>query len=226
MPSVDELKSLISSKGGLARTNQFLVQIPSATSLRVPILGDILGVAFDNVLSRFGIGTSSRDLDLLCKTATIPGKQILTRERAIGFQPDVVAYGYAVPDVSMTFHLLNDYGVLKFFEEWKSSIINENTSEVAYKREYQRDIKIHQLKRPISNDDANRSPIDIILGTGGNIVYSVILENAFPTTIQSVELTNDQNAIAEITVQISYQNVKVIPQNSLSGLVKLGLQNG
>lgn len=228
MASIDELKGLISSKGGLARTNQFLIQIPSFRTLNIPGITELFGFSLpipsvNDIPGIIDKNPTSRELDLLCKTATIPGKQILTRERAIGMQPELVAYGYAVPDVSLTFHLLNDYGVMKFFEGWKRSILNEETGEVGYKLNYQRDVKIHQLKRPISNTEAKKGPFDLILGPNGNTVYTVILENAFPTTIQSVDLTNDLDAIAEVTVQLSYTNVRIIEQNFVSGLVRLGL---
>ena len=231
MAGIDELKSLISSRGGLARSNQFLIQIPQFRTLSIPGLEVLQGLTgftlpvptINDIPGLIDNLPDSRDLDLLCKTAEIPGKQILTSPRAVGMQPELVAYGYAVPDVSMTFHLLNDYGVRKFFESWKSSIVNEETSEVGYKRDYQRDIKIHQLKRPISNKEAKKGPFDIFLGPNGNTVYTVILEDAFPTTIQSVALTNDLDAIAELTVQFSYTNVKVIEQNLLSGLAKIGI---
>ena len=228
MASIDELKGLVSSKGGLARPNQFLVQIPRFRTLNIPGISDFFGFSLpipsiNDIPGIIDKNPTSRELDLLCKTASIPGKQILTRDRAIGMQPELVAYGYAVPDVSMTFHLLNDYGVMKFFEGWKRSTINEEVGEVGYKRDYQRDIKIHQLKRPISNKEVKKGPFDLILGSNGNTVYTVILENAFPTSIQSVELTNDLDAIAEVTVQLSYTNVRIIEQNFVSGLVRLGI---
>jgi hypothetical protein len=123
-------------------------------------------------------------------------------------QPETIAYGYAVPDASMSFHLLNDYGVLKFFESWKNSILDEEVGEVAYKVNYQRDIKIHQLKRPISNNELTQGNVSVDFAE--NFVYSVVLENAFPSTIQNIELTNDLDAIGEITVQIDYSNVRPI----------------
>jgi hypothetical protein len=217
MAGVDQLKSLISNNGGLARTNQFLIQIPSISSLRLPRIPvfENLGLPINNILGISNTPTSS-ELNILCKTTQIPGKQILSRERAVGMQPETVAYGYAVADVSMTFHLLNDYGVMNFFEGWKSSIINEDVGEVGYKTDYQRDIKIHQLKRPIRNRELSLGPINIDFES--NFVYSVVLENAFPTTIQPVDLTNDPNAIGELTIQISYSNVKPIrsPLGSLT----------
>jgi len=115
--------------------------------------------------------------------------------------------GVLLPNRSLN-KLLNDYGVLKFFESWKNSILDEEVGEVAYKVDYQRDIKIHQLKRPISNKELSLGSISIDFSQ--NFVYSVVLENAFPSTIQNVELTNDLEAIGEITVQIDYSNVKPI----------------
>ena len=210
MAGIDELKSLIGQKDGLARTNQFLIQIPNVNTLRLPVFEQ---------LSFLGIGnnsSSSRELNILCKTTQIPGRQITTRERGIGMQPETAAYGYQVNDVTMTFHILNDYGVVKFFEGWKNSIINEEVSEVKYKVDYQKDIRIHQLKRPINNREFSLGPVTFSFEN--NCIYSVVLENAFPTQIQAIDFNNEPNSIGELTVQISYSNVKHInsPLGNLS----------
>ena len=220
MASVDDLKALISSRGGIARTNQFLIQIPAVSSLslpRIPIFEN-LGLQFNipNVGTRTTDSPTSSELNILCKAAQIPGKQILTRPRDVGMQPETVAYGYGVVDATMTFHLLNDYGVLKFFEAWKSSVVNEDAGEVAYKVNYQRDVKIHQLKRPITNKELSSGPVSLDVTT--NFVHAVVLENAFPSTIQTVELTNDLDAIGELTVQLDYSNVKTIGSTPLGSI--------
>ena len=82
---------------------------------------------------------------------TMPGKQILTNDRRIGMEFSKVAYGYAVDDVTMTFYALNDYGIKKYLDNWTSTILDEENQTVAYKNEYQRDIRIHQLRKPIIN---------------------------------------------------------------------------
>ena len=41
MASIEELKSLISSKNGLAMANQFLIQIPGASTLNIPGLSNL-----------------------------------------------------------------------------------------------------------------------------------------------------------------------------------------
>ena len=46
-----------------------------------------------------------------------------------------IAYGYAVDDISMSFLLTNDYYVKKYFDTWKTFIINENKQIANYKKD-------------------------------------------------------------------------------------------
>ena len=184
MASIEQLKSEISRGGGLSRPNQFLVQLPSA---------------------------ESRALNILCTRASLPGKQILTHDRRINMQFEKVAYTFGVDDVSLSFLLTNDYSAKVYFDNWRKKIINEETLTVNYKTEYQESVRIHQLKRPIApsinrGGGSNRLDVNIREDT----VYSVELIDAFPTTLQSIEFTNDLDAIAEFTVQMSYTNFRVI----------------
>ena len=184
MASIEQLKSEISRGGGLARPNQFLVQLPSA---------------------------ESRALNILCTRASLPGKQILTHDRRINMQFEKVAYTFGVDDVSLSFLLTNDYSAKVYFDNWRKKIINEETLTVNYKTEYQESVRIHQLKRPIApsiNRGGGSNSLDINIRE--DTVYSVELIDAFPTTLQAIEFTNELDAIAEFTVQLSYTNFRVI----------------
>ena len=184
MASIEQLKSEISRGGGLARPNQFLVQLPSA---------------------------ESRALNILCTRASLPGKQIQTHERRINMKFEKVAYGFAVDDVSLSFLLTNDYSAKVYFDNWRKKILNEETLTVNYKTEYQESVRIHQLKRPIApsiNRGGGSNSLDINIRE--DTVYSVELIDAFPTTLQAIEFTNELDAIAEFTVQLSYTNFRVI----------------
>ena len=166
MASIEQLKSQISKGGGLARPNQFLVELPSA---------------------------DSRALNILCTRASLPGKQILTHDRRINMQFEKVAYGFAVDDVSLSFLLTNDYSAKDYFDNWRKKILDEETLTVKYKTEYQEYVRIHQLKRPIFgiNRDVNIGPLgfNIDLNIGEDTVYSVELIDAFPTTTAGVEFS-------------------------------------
>lgn len=182
MVSVDRLKSIANFKRGFAKPNQFLVELPPFA------------------------GISSDEVNILCSRVSLPGKQILTHDRRINMEFEKVAYGYAVDDVTMSFYLLNDYGLRKYFDDWRSSTINEETLEVAYKETYQRTIKIHQMTRPILGIGTKLGPIRASVDLGTGAAYSIELIDAFPTTIQSVDFSNELDGLLEVSVQISYTN--------------------
>jgi|SRR6056300_787695 hypothetical protein len=219
MPSIDELKGTVSAKLGFARTNSFLVELPSLGGGGLGGLLDKLSPFIPSVPGVFGSNTSSsRDLNLLCKNVTMPGKQILSLDKRIGMVQEKVAYGYAVDDVTLTFYLLNDYGVKNYFDSWRSRIINEDTYEVGYKTSYALPVKIHQMRKPLVGMSGGIGPIRVNLGVGGGSVYSVELIDAFPTTISQIDFTNEQDGLVEFSVQLSYTNWKKISpsQNFLS----------
>ena len=197
--SIDTFKAEIRS--GVAMNNMFRVLLPSLP------------------------GSSGRQLNLLCKTTNMPGRQILTTERKIGIQSQKVAYGYAIDDVSMTFHLLNDYGVKNYFDNWMNMAVNNETLEINYKKEYCQDIIIQQLRKDIIMDlgfNFNIGPFNI----GGDVIgpdqiaYTCVLQDAFPTSMAAQEFNNEQGGTSELTVQLSYTN-----WNSRSGGILETLAN-
>ena len=184
MASINELKGLASRRGGFAQSSQYLVKLPS------------LGF-FD-----------SRDLNLLCKATSIPGRQILTSDRKIGIKDTKVAYGYALDPLSMTFQVLNDYGVRTYFDVWQNKIINQATQSPNYKSEYTHDIQIVQLRKGVGIDtDLRLGPfvLDIDIFKSSNVVYECTLLNAFPTTMTEMALSQD-GALVELTVNFEYDN--------------------
>ncbi len=190
--SVDQMKSLIGKKGGLAMANLWKVQLPN--------------------LGR----ESSYDLNLLCKDVQLPGRQILTQERIIGMKQKKVAYGYAEEDVSMTFYVMNDYGIKEYFDEWQSRIINFDTKELKYKDNYVADIEITQLQKKKRNGLTVNFEIDFTANNLADLfdfsitsdieVYKCKLIRAFPTTINALQLNSEQNGLLELNVQFSYDD--------------------
>ena len=202
--SIDNLKSKIQQRGGLARPNRFLVELPSIA------------------------GVSTEEMNILCRSARLPGKQILTADRRIGMEFEKIAYGYAVEDVTMSFLMLKDYSIKKYFDAWRDSTIDEDRHTARYKKSYQKKIVIHQLEEAVPSfhvganfsigipgiEGANlniRAGRDInipkIPGTMmRNSVYSVELIDAFPTTVGGIDLNNDPDGIVELQVQFSYTN--------------------
>jgi hypothetical protein len=204
--SIDQMKGLVSRKGGIANPTVYRVQLPS--------IGNV----------------TSEEVNLLCTRVNMPGKQIATYDREIGGISEKVGYRNLFGDVTMTFLLLNDYGIRNYFEQWASLIIDPVTNEPSYKNEYTSQIKIEQLKKGIGlpvystpiglpllpteiqnrlpsifGFDLARGQFDLNFITGDQVVYEVILENAFPTTFSDIELSNTSNdQILEFNVTFSY----------------------
>ena len=205
--SIDNLKSVISSRGGLARPNNFLVELPA-------------------------IGTSSREMNILCRQVSMPGKQIMSVDRRIGMEYEKIPYGYAIDDVTMNFLLTNNYSAKRYFNLWRSLIINENKQVANYKVAYQKRIKIHQLVNGLPSNSFNfqvgpaavNVPIGNILNSfavrkGVNIsrtAYSIELIDAFPTTLSPMEFNNDLDTHLEASVTFSYTNWREVGSSQFS----------
>lgn len=190
--AIDEFKSLVSAKQGIARSNLFRVILPALP------------------------GASSREVNLLCKNVTLPGRQIITSERRIGVKTEKIPYGFLIDDVSMTFHLLNDYGIKNYFETWQSLAMNQNTYEIGYQRGpggYSCNIQIQQLEKGIGSIpffSTNIGFVNFSLNLFANVrpVYTCTLIDAFPTTMNNISLNNEMDGLSELTVQLSYTDWK------------------
>ena len=49
--------------------------------------------------------------------------------------------------------------------------------------------------------------------------YSVRLNEAYPTTVNEIPLTNDQDGLVEITVQLSYKDFTIVEGNIKDKLI-------
>ena len=77
MIAIDDFKSQVGRGGGMAMGNLYKIFLP-------PIGGD------------------AREMNLLCKATSLPGRQILSTEKQMGLYTTKMAYGYAVDDVTLT----------------------------------------------------------------------------------------------------------------------------
>lgn len=165
MLQIEAFKSAL--RKGIARSNLWRVDLPTIPG--APLV-------------------SASERNLLCKAANLPGRQIMTNERMIGMKAEKLPYAFLQDDVSMTFHVTNDYALKRYFEAWQARIINPDTYELSYKYNYAREVKIHQLDHQ------------------ENVIYTCTLLEAFPTTMNAIELNNEPNGLVEVNVQLSYKD--------------------
>lgn len=133
-------------------------------------------------------GADAQTLNILCRATNLPGRQIMTQERRIGMISQKMPYAFAFNDVNLTFLLDQTYLARNYFDEWQRSIVNPGSYELAYKSEYCRDVVIQQLNH---GDDS--------------VVYGVKLLRAFPTTVNAVDFSDDnENTLVTLGVELSY----------------------
>ena len=189
--SVDNLKSVISKKGGLAKNNRFQV-------LFTPPTQALVGISIENVVGNLITGKSNgikqfvndpRDISILCEQVTLPSRSLSTIDYVSDRQSNKFPYTSIDGDVTMHFIVTNDYYAKTLFETWMSSIVDTEGYQLGYKNDYSTDIVIQQL---------NQQNIPI---------YSVRLEGAFPVTVNAVSLdSNAENTIQKMSVTLSYEN--------------------
>lgn len=124
--NIDDFKSLISRRGGVAKANRFSVTIPLPA-------GIVSG------------GDRGRDLTLLCESTSIPGKQITTFEFSPFGHQRKIPSGYMLEDVSCVFHLTGDFYAKDMFDQWQKLVISQPSYLLSYDDEFKADIEITQL---------------------------------------------------------------------------------
>jgi hypothetical protein len=193
--SIDNLKSTIGKRGGLAKTNRFQVFF-------TPPQGSLLSAQGLLGALTSGGGLKSmindpRDISLLCENVTIPGRQITTLDYIADKQSVKIPYSFINEDVTCSFLLTNDYYMKTMFDGWLEQVFDSEAYRAKFKKDFTSDVVIQQL---------NEKNIP---------VYGVRLENAFPTTVTGITLDNNsESAVQKISVTFSYDNY--VPEGPLS----------
>lgn len=139
------------------------------------------------------VNINTEELNVFCDSVNWPGRQIITNEQSTSLKVTKQAYSFAVEDLTVTFLLTNNWSTWNYLNAWQNLIIENLSGErgfyINYKRDYAKDIEIHHL------DQNNR------------IRKRVKFKNAFPTTLNSMELSNaGENTILRCTATFSYDN--------------------
>lgn len=201
--SIEQLKDTVNRAGGIAKSNLFRIILPAQEQ--------------------------ARNLDLLCRSTTMPSRSILTNDRTIGITKNTVAYGYDKSNVTMTFLVLNEPYVRYFFEEWMNLIVDNQTYQLGYYSDYTRNINIQQLK-PTTDIETLATKItsgsDPTASTSGNkqdvnipykVIYNCLLEDAYPIAMSGPQLNDNPDQLVEISVDFVYKNWREVNSaNSLS----------
>jgi len=201
MTSINKLKSVITSRGGLAKTNRYNVFFTPPSMSLFNINPEAI---LSNVISGQDVSVSTlindpRDISLLCDSVTMPGRSISTMEYQDQFQIVKMPYTFVDSDITFSFLLTKDYYMKNIFDGWLDSILNSKDDQgevipyqLGYKQDYSTDIVIQQL-------DEEDVPI-----------YGVKLIKAFPINVSEITLGNGQeNEFAKVEVTFGYDKYEV-----------------
>lgn len=228
MPGVQDLY------GELSQTSQFKVSL---------FLGDIYPTANSNkdlnawLVTSGALGTNalsgnftqlnSLRYEFMCSQTSIPGTSFSISEETGSRQGMVEKFANRriFEDVSMTFYVDAEYGVLRLFEEW-CNFINPLYSQrnfltaanprgqvgqtdenqffrFRYPKSYKRDIAITKFERDF-----------VIRGEGRDVVKTPSMTtykflNAFPTIVTAIPLSYDTSTITKVQVSFTYDRYVV-----------------
>lgn len=190
-------------ESGLARTNRFEVTIPipsgssgSADDGGGDFLSDLTGGTF-NVSEAVGvvkdvIGASSpsatRSLGLMTESSSMPGKTMVTSEVRYNGDMQSIPYASTYGDLSFVFRVSGDMKEKVILDEWAKRIYDPVKHEIKYMDDYVTDITIDQLD------------------VQDNIIYTVILKDAYPTLTNELPVSNeDTNQVHKLSVTFAYR---------------------
>ena len=203
--SIDNLKSIVGKRQGLATANRFVTIFtpPTQSLLNLNPL-DIVGRLANNTFNAKSLIADPRDIAFLCESTQIPGRSINTLDFQAQKETLKIPNGFIDDDVTMTFLLTNDFYMKDMMEGWMSSIVDTERYLVGYKSNYQTDVIIQQLNKKDRN------------------VYGIKLINAYPIAMASIALDNQsENVVQKLEVTFAYD--RYVPENfiesSVSGFI-------
>lgn len=196
MANIKEYISQI-AKYGLAPTNRFQVIIPLPDSLRTlttnisqrktesPFGKELL----DHINSFAGSGLEiTKNFELMIKQADLPGKSITTSDVKYNGDFHKVGFSNVYEDLNIVFNVSQDMYEMNIIDEWMELVFNPITHEISYLDDYVTNITINQLDRQ------------------DNIVYSIVLKDAYPILCSGVPISNDdQNTLMSLSVTFAYK---------------------
>jgi hypothetical protein len=129
-------------------------------------------------------------VSLYCEMASLPPVNISTKSFKIFGPTYQRPFGaeYGGEGISLTFHIDRDMQVKKFFDDWTATVVDPDSGLVNYQEDYISTINLRQL------DEQE------------NVTYELELYEAFPRSINLLELNNSaQNQTHRLNVLFAYR---------------------
>jgi len=136
-----------------------------------------------NLAGQFDV---TRNLVFRCENAQLPGKTLATTEQRIYGPIEKHPYLATYNDIDLTFIVDDDMQQKNFFDDWLNFINPTSTNDFRYRQDYETIITVNQYT--VSDD----------------ISYSVNLFNAFPVSINQLDLDWNSDGYHKLVVTFAY----------------------
>jgi hypothetical protein len=188
--SIDGFRGVLAKQGGLAPSNKYRVELPPLNELKKA-----------NSTIEENEYVSSFDMNYLCTTTQLPGKQLNVLSREIGIGTKSIANGQVFAPINLTFYLTEEYEIRKYFQYWMECVVSQKVGEpmyAGYYKNYVLPVKMYQMNKGQ-------------LADGLKDLYGIELIDAFPTSMEMIQLNNQaQTAPLEMTVSLSYKTYNIL----------------
>lgn len=216
-PTFKEFDRFI-EKYGISSSNLYDIEFKTITNGSRTALYDKLRKPYSNDQEGY---KPAETLRFYTDELSLPGEQVVSSNYKINNSP---AYSYATdviyPEITITFILDAFMNQKKIFEKWIDFIKpmsidsgGKNMMRLRYRDEYVSDITINKYERYGNGWRLGDVKVPISINPGipsatsvnSLLKYSVVLHNAHPTSISTVQLNSGSSQLNRVSVGFKYE---------------------
>lgn len=131
--------------------------------------------------------TGSKLVSLFCDATNLPGMNIATAPQKIFGEIRQIPYERMFDPVNLSFYVDGDMEVKAAFERWIHLIFNQTSRTINYYNNYVRNIDI------------------VVKDVEDKTSYTLTLYEAYPKSIQTIQLSAESKDIMKMQVQMEYK---------------------
>jgi hypothetical protein len=129
---------------------------------------------------------SNKQLSYRCEVAQLPGRTFATTDRKTYGPIEKLPYLTTYNDIDLTFYVDGNMSEKYFFDSWLDLVNPKQTNNFNYRSDYATSIRINQY------------------GVDNNLMYSVELFDAYPTSMNQLDLDWGSEDVHKLTVSFAY----------------------
>lgn len=163
--------------GSVAKANKFITRINPGN----------LTILFEGAISIF------RDLEFLCETSELPGRNLITQDYRYYGPTQKFPYQTQYNELNLTFLCRTEMHEKDLFDSWLQYINPLAHYNFRYKDEYSVTIEVFQFSEQALNNSKNPKP-----------TYQVYFEKAYPISVNPLSLNWADDGLQRLQVSFAY----------------------